>query len=318
MLCGVGAHQMTAASPGRTLMLRVTKHKAAGLAGVLAAVVGISVVSAGPAVAWKIELSVEGSCDTLKATGFYETQFETNTVWGGPLDSEGNEVDTVNFTIQTGTGPVVVPVHFPNLGDDTMTDAERGTGTGAIQSSIAAGEYTVTWDVYFSTGHEPGDDKIEIPSGCDTPPPGSAAPGVSAEVDCENEGIKVTLDNTEGSAEADFTVTVGDEVKMQAVAAGETADVSFGPLDDGDYEVVVSESTTRFSDSLPVTVECDETPPPTEPTPTPTVQGSTLPHTGAGFPTGAAAAFALLLVSVGGFLLTYRKGLLPLPFMHRH
>jgi hypothetical protein len=34
---------------------------------------------------------------------------------------------------------------------------------------------------------------------------------------------------------------------------------------------------------------------------------ATLPHTGAGFPTDAARAFALFLLSVGGFPLTYRK-----------
>ncbi len=53
-------------------------------------------------------------------------------------------------------------------------------------------------------------------------------------------------------------------------------------------------------------------------TPTPTEQGDTLPKTGAGFPTGAAAALALLLLATGGFLLTYRKGMLPIPLRRRH
>jgi hypothetical protein len=40
---------------------------------------------------------------------------------------------------------------------------------------------------------------------------------------------------------------------------------------------------------------------------------ATLPHTGAGFPTGAARAFALFLLSVRGLPAAYGKGMLPVP-----
>lgn len=270
-------------------MLRVTKRKLSILAGALATALGLTLIMVGVAHAWpNKDVTIEADCDgvTLTGKGFeHDGQMAQSIEW---------EIDTEPATI--GSLTPAVP-----------------TTTIALRS----GHYTLTWTLIIT----PEKREAGTPKDFDVPEcPGSAAPGATAEADCENEGIQVTLDNTEGSADADFTVTVGDDEKTQTVAAGETADVSFGPLDDGPYTVVVTEVSTKFEKSYDLTVECvdDETPPPTEPTPTPTVQGSTLPHTGAGFPTGAAAAFALLLVSVGGFLLTYRKGLLPLPFMHRH
>ncbi len=302
-------------------MLQVTKRKLTILAAAIVGALGLTVVTAGTAFAWQLAFQINGTCDTLTATGFWEDRGERP---GGPVDASGQAVDLVDFRIFAGQQLVAEgQLYFPDAHNPEETDkAKKGTGTAKIEPTLTAGTYTIEWDVFFINSGKPHDESGSKPltvAGCETPP-GSAAPGAAAEVDCESDGIKVTLDNTEGSAEADFTVTVGDDEKMQTVAAGETADVSFGPLDDGAYTVVVTEVSTKFEKSLDLTVECveDETPPPTEPTPTPTVQGSTLPHTGAGFPTGAAAAFALLLVSVGGFLLTYRKGLLPLPFVHRH
>lgn len=270
-------------------MLRVTKRKLTILAAAIVGALGLTVVTAGAAHAWPDkDVVTEANCDGVTLTGM---GFEHN----------GQLAQSIEWKIDT----------------EPATSGSLTPAAPTTTIALAPGHYTLSWKLVISPrNYEKGTPKeFDVPE-C----PGSAAPGATAEADCESEGIKVTLDNTEGSAEADFTVTVGDDEKMQTVAAGETVDVSFGPLDDGPYTVVVTEVSTKFEKSFDLTVECvdDETPPPTEPTPTPTVQGSTLPHTGAGFPTGAAAAFALLLVSVGGFLLTYRKGLLPLPFMHRH
>lgn len=285
-------------------MLRVTKRKLTILAAAIVAALGLTVVTAGSAFAWEDKkIEVTADCDqlVLNASGFKE---------GGHL-ADSAEYWIFKVPATEGDEPVRAGTIVPD---------QNGEATETLES-LPNGSYKLEWMLVLTRdddgkpkNFEKGEtQKFEV-TDC------AAKPDAAAEADCENEGIKVTLDNTGGSAEADFTVTVGDEVKMQAVAAGETADVSFGPLDDGAYTVVVTEVSTKFEKSFDLTVECveDETPPPTEPTPTPTVQGSTLPHTGAGFPTGAAAAFALLLVSVGGFLLTYRKGLLPLPFMHRH
>jgi uncharacterized surface anchored protein len=276
------------------------------LAGALLTAFGLAGVTAGTAFAWhdKITVEVEGCTPTLHAAG---------------LEYQG-EFANANYSIFSlphveGDEPVTT---------GTLESDQEGMATAHLDD-LAPGDYVLEWFlVKQSNGMRLQDQgSIDFTVGdCAPPtPPGSAAPGASAVFSCETEKVEVTLDNLDGTAEADFTVTVGDDVQTKTVPAGEEEAVEVGPLQTGTYIVVVAETTTEFEKSFDVTVDCEtETPsesPPTSASPAPPVNeeapppAATLPHTGAGFPIGLAAAFALFLLSMGGFLLTYRKGMLP-------
>ena len=267
-------------------MLGHAKRTIATLAAALLAALGLTVVTAGAAFAWPDkDIQIQTDCNGVTLTG---VGFEYN----------DQTADSIRWSVDTEP---------PTEGKLTLDSS-----TQTIQ--LPPGHYHLEWKLVIRPGKvERGEPKeFDVPT----------CPSPQASLACADEGLVLTLTNdASANSDAEFTVDANGTTTSATVAPGGSTDVPVDVPEGENYSVKVTamDSDLQFDESGVVDCE-EETPsesPPTSASPTPPANeeapppAPTLPHTGAGFPTGVAAAFALFLLSAGGFLLTYRKGMLP-------
>ncbi len=275
-----------------------------------------------------IDVNYTDETATFDASNWSPNCSTLDVTWSGPWADEFPDPDETELPEIPGIDPQDWPWEKIALTDGS------GTATGPLPMLLDVPSY---WEVTVSGDPERCGAPVRREIHLDKPPPapppitvvtspGTTTPGdapqpgdptLAANASCRDEDGTITVSIHDPELESYFVVisprSEGSvpsaspwEIEI-AVTVPDPVAFTFGPIPNGDYEVVVEPAEDRATELLitSVTVICPQQAP--SATTTSTSPSAPLPETGASGQTSAVLVLGLLFVSFGAALLTVRR-----------